>query len=70
MNRFGEKLFALRTKRGYTIRELGDRLGVYHTYISQMEKGKKIPNAAMLLKLADLFCVSTDILMRDEVDLP
>ncbi len=69
MNQFGEKLRALRKKRGYTLKELGEMLGVHHTFVSQLEMSKSIPNAAMILKIADLFGVSTDLLMRDELAL-
>ncbi len=69
MNRFGEKLSTLRKQRGLTLRELGDMLEVHNTYISQMEKGKKIPNAAMILKIAHLFNVSVNVLMEDELEL-
>jgi transcriptional regulator with XRE-family HTH domain len=37
MDRFGAKLTALRKKRGLTTRQLGEMLGVYHTYVSQIE---------------------------------
>jgi len=69
MEKFGEKLAALRKKRGLTLRQLGEMLGVYHTYVSQIEKGKKLPNAVMIIKIADVFEVSTDQLMRDELEL-
>lgn len=69
MERFGEKLSTLRKRHGLTLRQLGEMLGVYHTYVSQIEKGKKIPNAAMIIKIADIFGVSTDQLMRDELEL-
>ena len=69
MTRFGEKLRNLRENHGYTLRQLGGLLGVHHTHISQLETGRKTPNAAMILKIADLFGVSTDVLMRDELDL-
>ena len=69
MNQFGEKLRVLRKKRGYTLKELGDMLGVHHTFVSQLEMSKSTPNAAMILKIADTFGVSTDVLMRDELDL-
>lgn len=69
MNRFGEKLRTLRKNWGYTLKELGDRLGVHHTYVSQLEMGKSTPNAAMILKIADLFGVDLNRLMRDELDL-
>jgi transcriptional regulator with XRE-family HTH domain len=69
MQRFGEKLRALRQHRGLTLRQLGDMLGVYHNHVSQLEFGKRTPNAAMILKIADLFGVTTDVLMRDELEL-
>ncbi len=51
------------------MRELGERLEVSGPYVVQMEQGKKIPNATMLIKVADLFHVSLDQLARDELEL-
>ncbi|MEM7117877.1 MAG: helix-turn-helix transcriptional regulator, partial [Chloroflexota bacterium] len=51
----------------WTLVELGSRLGVHNTYISQLEKGRRIPNADMIIKVADLFNVTCDELMRDEI---
>lgn len=70
MRRFGEKLYQLRIRRGLTLAELGNLLGVHNTFVSQLEKGRKVPNAEMILKVADTFGVTTDHLMRDELDLP
>ncbi len=69
MKRFGEKLRSLRKRDGLTQKQVSDRLGVSRVYIVQMEQGKKIPNAAMILKIADIFGVTTDQLMRDELEL-
>lgn len=69
MERFGEKLVSLRQRHNLTLREVGDQLGVYNTYVSQLEKGRRIPNAAMILKIARLFDVPTDVLMKDELEL-
>jgi len=69
MNQFGEKLRTLRKKRGDTLKELGDTLGVHHIFVSQVEMGKSVPNAALSLKIADPFGVSTDVLMRDALEL-
>jgi transcriptional regulator with XRE-family HTH domain len=44
-------------------------LGVNNTYVSQMERGKKIPNAAMILKISEIFNVSTDKLMKEDLEL-
>ncbi len=69
MKRFGEKLRTLRKRHNYTLRELGERLDVNHTFVSQLELGKSKPNAEMILKIADLFGVDLNVLMRDELDL-
>ncbi|MFN8490954.1 MAG: helix-turn-helix transcriptional regulator [Caldilineaceae bacterium] len=69
MKRFGEKLRTLRQRHSFTMRRLADMLGVRDSYISQMETGDKIPNVAMLIKIADVFNVSLDQLARDELEL-
>ena len=69
MNKFGEKLRILRKRQGLTLRQLGDALGVDYGHLGRMERGEKIPSVAMLLKIADIFEVSTDQLIRDELDL-
>ncbi len=69
LDRFGEKLAILRKQRGLTLRQLGKMLQVDHSYISQLEKRKTKPNAIMILKIAEIFNVSTDLLMKDELDL-
>jgi transcriptional regulator with XRE-family HTH domain len=70
IRRFGEKLHALRTLRGLTLKELAYALGyVAHGHLSELEAGKKLPTAEFVLKVADLFDVTTDQLLRDEIDL-
>jgi transcriptional regulator with XRE-family HTH domain len=69
MNRFGEKLRTLRKKHDYSLQKLGDVLQVHHTFVSQLELGKKLPSGLMILKIADIFGVSTDALMRDELEI-
>ena len=69
MERFGEKLRTLRTQHGLTLRQLSDMLEVGYSYIGKMERGERIPNVAMLVRIADLFEVSLDKLIRDEVEL-
>ena len=69
MKKFGEKLRTLRTQRELTARELGDMLGVHHSYVTRMENGKRHPNIAMAIKIADIFSVTIDQLVRDEIEL-
>lgn len=37
-------------------------------FVVSLEQGKKTPNAATILKIADFFAVSLDQLMRDELE--
>lgn len=53
-----------------TQRVLADALGfAAQSYINALEMGKKMPNAALLLKVSALFGVPTDHLLRDDLDL-
>lgn len=69
MKRFGEKLRALRMRHGLTIRELAEILGFHNTYINKIETGKRSPSAKMILKVTQLFNVSADQLIRDDLEL-
>lgn len=71
IRRFGEKLHILRTNNSFTLKELAQALGqTSHSYLSELETGKKTPTAELVLNVALLFSVSTDVLLRDEVELP
>lgn len=69
MKKFGLKLAFLRKSKNLTLVELGNLLDVHNTYISQLEKGRRSPNAEMIIKISDLFKVTCDQLMRDEVEI-
>jgi transcriptional regulator with XRE-family HTH domain len=69
MQRFGEKLRTLRTQRGMTLRELAEALGyVSYSYLGLLETGKKKPTAELVMKVAQLFQVTTDQLLWDHLD--
>jgi transcriptional regulator with XRE-family HTH domain len=70
MNRFGEKLRTLRKQRGLTVRELAAIFGMKsHSHIADMEKGRSKPSVELLVKIADFFEVTTDQLLRDELEI-
>jgi transcriptional regulator with XRE-family HTH domain len=70
MKRFGEKLRTLRKRRGLTLRQLASMLEMgAHSHLANIETGKNKPTADLILKIADLFQVSTDQLMRDELEI-
>ena len=70
MERFGEKLRTLRQQKGLTLRQLATMLGhSSHSYVTNLERGERKPSAEMAVKIADLFGVTTDQLLRDELEL-
>jgi len=69
MAKFGQKLSYLRHKKELTQRQLAAILEVDHSFISQLERGMSKPSVNMILKIADLFSVTTDFLMKDDLDL-
>jgi transcriptional regulator with XRE-family HTH domain len=73
MQRLGQKIRTLREQRGMTLMQMAVALGYpthRHSYLSEIETGKRTPKGDFILKVADLFGVTTDQLMRDELDLP
>lgn len=70
MKRFGEKLHTLRTQRSMTLKELAFALGLRaHGHISELEAGKKMPTVEFVVNVARLFNVTTDELLKDELEL-
>ena len=72
MERFGEKLRALRIQRELTVRELAVVLGYAassHSYISEIETGRRVPKVEFVLKAARFFQVTTDQLVRDDLEM-
>jgi len=68
MQRFGEKLQKLRERKGMRQEALATLLGFSRSHLSKLEQGVKMPHARLIIRLADIFEVSTDQLMRDELE--
>lgn len=69
MNRLGEKLRILRQRHGFSQTHLSELLEVSQTFVGKLERGEKTPNLVMLLKITQIFNVSADILINDELTL-
>ena len=70
MRRLGEKVRALRERRGLTVRELASLIGVNaHSHIVQIETGKRYPSLEVLVKLMEVFQISCDLLLNDALEL-
>lgn len=60
-----EKIFALRSEAGLSQGDLAEKLEVSRQSVSKWETGQSVPDLDKIIKLADLFGVSVDELVRD-----
>jgi transcriptional regulator with XRE-family HTH domain len=59
---FGERLRSLREKQELSLRSLADVAGMSYTYISDMERGLRVPSLTTIIRLAvALDCKVTDL---------
>ncbi len=58
-----EKIKKLRTKYGFTQKQIADKLGVSPSIVSGYETGERTPSTENLLALSYLFNCSTDYLL-------
>ena len=64
---FADKLIDLRKKNGWSQEELADRLEVSRQSVSKWESAQSVPDMNRILKLSELFGVTTDYLLKDEL---
>ncbi len=57
----GETVTRLRSERGWTQKELAERLGMHPNHVSRMEKDKMQPRRSTLEKLAEVFDVDPSV---------
>lgn len=62
---FGQRLRHIRIEKKISIQKLADNVGVLRNYISQLEKGDRVPSFDILISLANALGVTTDELTRD-----
>ena len=61
----GEKICTLRTGKGLSQEDLAAKLEVSRQSVSKWETGQSVPDLEKIIKLADLFGVSVDELVRE-----
>lgn len=61
----GEKIFTLRTGKGLSQEDLAAKLEVSQQSVSKWETGQSVPDLEKIIRLADLFGVSVDELVRE-----
>ncbi len=63
-----EKICVLRKKKGWSQEELAEKLSISRQSVSKWESGASIPDIDRILMLSRLFEVSTDYLLKDEME--
>lgn len=63
-----EKITALRKKNGWSQEELAYQMDVSRQSVSKWESGTPIPDLERILKLSQIFDVSTDYLLKEEIE--
>ncbi len=63
-----EKIMTLRKKKGWSQEELAEKLNISRQSVSKWESGASIPDIDKIILISGLFGVSTDYLLKDEVE--
>ena len=63
----GKRIRESRISKGYTQQELADRAEIGVVYISEIERGIKMPSLNIFIKIVDALDVSVDYVLRDEI---
>lgn len=66
---FAEKLLNLRTQYGYSQEALAEKLNVSRQAVSKWELGTTLPETDKVIAISDFFEVSTDYLLKDNIQL-
>ena len=60
----GERIKILRKEKNWNQTELGEKIGLGDKAVSSIEKGRNAPSAELIIKLSEIFEVSTDYLLK------
>ncbi|MBO5513868.1 MAG: helix-turn-helix transcriptional regulator [Mogibacterium sp.] len=63
-----DKIIENRKKNGWSQEELADKLGVSRQSVSKWEGAQAVPDMKKIVMMSELFGVSTDYLLRDEIE--
>lgn len=63
----GDRIREARKKLGLTQEQLAEKLDITLVYISEIERGLKLPSMQLFIKMVEILDVSADYLLRDAV---
>lgn len=67
---FADKVITLRKKAGWSQEELAERLNVSRQSVSKWESAQSVPDIDRFLQMSRLFGVTTDYLLKDDMEEP
>ena len=63
-----DKIIRLRKKNGWSQEDLAEKMNVSRQAVSKWESAQTVPDLEKILMLGDLFGVTTDYLLKDEIE--
>ena len=63
-----EKIAMLRKRSGWSQEDLAERLDISRQSVSKWESGASIPDLERIVNMSQLFGVTTDYLLKDEIE--
>ena len=63
----GKRIRESRVKKGYTQQDLANQAEIGVVYLSEIERGIKMPSLNIFIKIIDALDVSADYVLRDEL---
>ena len=63
-----DKITDLRKKNGWSQEDLAEKMGVSRQSISKWESAQSVPDMGRIVRLSEVFSVSTDYLLKDELE--
>lgn len=67
---FADKLIQLRKKNGWSQEELAEQMKVTRQSVSKWEGAQSVPDLTKMIQLSNIFGVSLDYLLKDEIQEP
>ena len=65
---FGKRMREIRISKNLSVQKVADEVGIQRNYVSQIEKGDKIPSADTMIRIANVLSVTMDSLLCDYLD--
>lgn len=63
-----EKIALLRKQKGWSQEELAERMDISRQSVSKWESGQSVPDLDKIIKISNIFAVSTDYLLKEDTE--